>query len=141
MRLATESDMPSIMQAAWATFNRSPAPQMAIMTPADAELTIRNAIHQGRAYIVEHVLIVVDDGCPPFSSTRTLFEQLVLKLASKGNVSAAVAALDDIARARDCTHIAVGDTQIGKMVPYYEAAGFMPLGVQLFKEVTNGISP
>lgn len=141
MRLAQGQDVHNIMNVVWGVFNRSPAPQMKVMTPIDTELTIRTGIHEKRAFIVEGVFILVDVGIMPFSSKRVLFEQLVLKLQPDGNVKAAVAALDDIARSFSCSHIAVGDTQIGKMVPYYESAGYAPLGVQLFKEVTHGMAP
>jgi hypothetical protein len=40
----------------------------------------------------------------------------------------------------NCTAVMAGDTQIGHMVPLYQAAGFVTLGTQLIKELDYGVA-
>jgi hypothetical protein len=142
LRLATPQDMPAILTALQWMLDNSPAPQMKMASLMEAELSIRNAMHEGNAWIIQGYLIVVDVGRVWYSGERFLIEQIILRIEKTGTqVQAAIGALDQLADHYKCNAIAVGDTQIGHMTPLYQDHGYVTLGTQLFKEIRqHGLS-
>lgn len=88
-------------------------------------------------------LILFDVGCDWYGCMPYLIEQLILRVYDAGScrVEVAIAALDALAAEHGCVAIASGDTQRGKMVPLYHAAGFVTLGTQLLKVLPHGVHP
>lgn len=140
MREATNQDVPIIMAALLRLQAKANGRgQMAFADPMEAELSIRYAIHDGRTRIVDGYFIMFDIGKPWYSTQVMLIEDIILKIEeTEAPVDVAIQALDIIARELGCKAIAVGDTQIGLMVPKYQAAGYTVLGTQLFK-ATDGV--
>lgn len=120
---------------------KSPSSKMALAEPEVAYNGLREFILQRRAVEVGDYLILYDVGTTWYSSKLHLIEELTIRFQKRhmNPVSEAVDALTFIARQEGASAIAVGDTQIGLMTPYYLAAGFSPLGTQLFKEIDYGI--
>jgi hypothetical protein len=120
---------------------KSPSAKMAMVEPARAFIGLTDFLEQGRAVEVGDYLILYDFGPTWYSSKLHLIEELTIRFQRVYNnpVTDAIAALDDIARHIGARAIAVGDTQIGLMTPYYLAAGYSMLGTQLFKEIRYGI--
>lgn len=143
MRLATPQDVPAIMKACLAMLAYSPAFQMKFAEPVEAELGIRDAIHNERAFFFGGYFVMVDHGSDWYTSKRYLIEQLILKVApddKSWHVDEIVnQGLDNLATRFKCHAVAAGDTQIGRMTPLYHAAGYVTLGTQLMKESTYGI--
>jgi len=140
-RLAQVGDIEVIMRALFQMLEYSPAPQMKYAEPIEAELSIRHAIHEERAWMHAGYFIMCDFGREWYSSKTFLIEQIILKVEStEVPVDKAIAYLDTIARQRGCVLVAVGDTQVGYMAPKYQAQGYTLLGTQFIKELPNGIS-
>lgn len=75
---------------------------------------------------------------PWHSKRRVLVEDLLIRFRREvGNSLEDVLStqLPALARELGCHRIFVGDTQAGLMAPRYEAAGYIPLGKQLMREV------
>lgn len=139
-RLATVGDIPVIMRALWQMMEYSTAPQMKYAEPIEAELSIRHAIHEERAYMYAGYFIMTDIGREWYSSTKFLIEQLILKVEStEVPVEQAIAYLLVIAKKRGCPLVAAGDTQCGYMAPKYLSQGFTLLGTQFIKELPHGV--
>lgn len=142
MRPAATLDVAPVMAKLLAMLARSPAPQMKYADPIVAERSVRRAIKQGRAFICCGFFIMVDVGCDWYSEHSYLIEQIILRVYDTGApVTRAIDALDEIAAELGCVAIAVGDTQVGYMTPFYQLAGYKTLGTQLMKERANGVHP
>jgi hypothetical protein len=143
MRKATNQDVPAIMAALLAMLPKANGRgQMAYAEPMEAELSVRHAIFQERAVIVDGYFIMFDVGSPWYTTKRYLIEDIILKIEkTDAPVDTAIQALDVLARKYGCDAIAVGDTQIGYMTPKYINHGYATLGTQLFKGVPDGIRP
>lgn len=138
-RLATVGDIPVIMRALWQMLEYSTAPQMKYADPIEAELSIRHAIHEERAYIHAGYFIMVDSGREWYSASKFLIEQIILKVeTTEAPVEQAIDYLQVIAKHRGCRLVAAGDTQCGYMAPKYLSQGFTLLGTQFIKELPNG---
>lgn len=135
MRDATQHDVPAIMEALLALQAKSTAPHMALATPIDAELGVRNAIHEGRAVIAGDYFIMYDVGSPWYTRQYVLIEEIILRIsrACGSVIEDALAALDELQMQHNCVAIAAGDTQIGYMLPKYIAHGYRVMGHQLLK--------
>ena len=120
---------------------KSPSSKMGLADPVTAYHGLSRFINEGRAVEVGDYLILYDFGPTWYSPEIHLIEELTMRFKrdERNPVEEAVAALDVIARRIGARGIAVGDSQIGLMTPYYLAAGYNPLGTQLFKEVSYGI--
>jgi len=121
----------------------SPAPHMRFAEEAAAEANVRERILTGVGVrFVGGYAILYDVGSPWYSSRRYLIEDMILKVYPDdrtARVADAIAALETLRVEHGCDAIAAGDTQVGKMAPLYHDAGFQTIGVQLFKEPTDGI--
>jgi len=119
----------------------SPSEKMALADPPTAYQGLRNFIIDGTAVEVGDYLLLYSVGPTWYSPYNHLIEELTIRFKrTEGNPPEDVIdALDVIAAQLGCRGIAVGDTQIGLMTPKYLAAGYTPIGTQLFKEVTHGI--
>ncbi len=135
MRKATELDVPNIRAALEQLLTKSPAPQMKFASLSDAEASIRQAIHEDRAYMVDGCLLLVSIGQVWYSRTPMLFEELVLKVEPQASADQVVAALDLIASHNGLRAIVTGDTQTGLMGKRYTEAGYQLLGSQFIKEI------
>ena len=120
---------------------KSPSTKMGLADPATAYVGLTDFIEQGTAVEVGDFLILYSVSPTWYSPALHLIEELTLRFQRQYNnpVESAVAALDVLAKQVGAKAIAVGDTQIGLMTPYYLAAGYKPLGTQLFKEVSYGV--
>lgn len=135
LRLASQHDVPAIMKKL-AEVKEISGTGSKFGDLVECEIAIRYAVHQERAYIYDNVFVFFEVGELWYSRTRTLFEQLVLKLGKmEGTFADLVAQFDVIAKKHRCTAVVVGDSQVGSMVPRYEAAGYTKSAIQLYKEV------
>ena len=141
MKPATMGMLPIYFDAMLRLKAKSPSSKMGLADPATAFAGLRNFIEQGTAVEVGDYLILYDYGPTWYSPKLHMIEELTIRFKREFNnpVESAVAALEVIARQIGASAIAVGDTQIGLMTPYYLAAGYTVLGTQLFKEVTYGV--
>lgn len=143
MRKATNREVPGIMRAMVALLSKSPAPHMRYVDTGQAERGVYLAVQEDRAWFVGPYFIMVDAGSDWYSADRYLIEQIIIKVpeADGGQgglaVDSAIAALDDIATLHGCSAIAVGDTQVGMMLPRYQDQGFRVIGHQLFKSINT----
>jgi hypothetical protein len=122
---------------------KSVSAKMTMADPPTAYRGLTHFIEEGRAVEVGDYLILFDVGHVWYSPHLHLIEELTMRFqrVHDNPVESAVAALDVLAYQHGAKAIGVGDTQIGLMTPYYLAAGYTPLGTQLFKEVSYGVSP
>lgn len=135
MRAALSTDVNLIMGKLIKMLTYSPAPQMKFANKDAARANVVKAIQEARAYICNGYFIMVDVGSDWYSYDRYLIEQIILKIDDRaGGVEIAIKALDELMVKFDCAACAVGDTQVGFMTPYYQAAGYVTLGTQLIKE-------
>lgn len=136
MRLATQHDVPAIMQALLAVKDKSPNPQMRHADPIAAELGVRDFIHRERAVFFGDILVLFEIGKVWYSDTLFFFEELFMRVPAL-NVGlptpVAIRAMEQYARSLGCTAVAVGDTQVGHMAHAYRSEGFAFIGTQLLK--------
>lgn len=137
MKLATPGDVPIIMSALQKLLAKSPSEQMRYAELIEAELGVRDAIHNNRAIFVGDYFIMFDVGKVWYSSKKFLIEELVVRVSTDNNtqVSEAVAALTALATRFRCAAVVAGDTQIGVMTNHYIRDGFVMLGSQLIKHI------
>jgi hypothetical protein len=142
LRRAGTQDIPLIVEGLKWMLKHSPGPQMVTADIMEAELSVRNAIHNGFGWVIQGYFIMVSVGKTWYSGQKFLIEDIILRIEKTGiPVTAAVQALDDLADFYGCDNIAVGDTQVGYMTSFYQAHGYVTLGTQLFKEVRqHGLS-
>lgn len=117
---------------------KSPAGQMPLTDPMEAECSIRYAIHQGRCFRQGAFFVMFDIGSPWYTRERFLIEDIILKVwhdDKTQKVEDVIDYLTVLARLRGCVAVAAGDTQIGYMLPKYVDRGFSVLGTQLFKRI------
>lgn len=142
MRDIAAADWPVIEQRLDHMQRRSPAAQMQYTDLAHAMEYLRTAALWRRAVINDGYMILFDIGSPWYTPRRFLIEELILRIGpSIDGVRGAIRCLDELARLHECCAVAAGDTQVGYMVPHYEAEGFHVLGQQLFKEIEHGVRP
>lgn len=114
----------------------SPAVQMKFCDPATAARHVLHRMNEGHAYVVNGYYVQFDIGSPWHSTVDYLIEELILRIyPTTHKVESVIDALSEIAFIYNCSAVVAGDTQIGYMRPKYEAAGFITLGTQHFKEV------
>jgi hypothetical protein len=139
MRLATQHDVSAIMAKLAALLDKSPAPRMRHADLMSAECGVRHAIHEERGIFFGPYFLMFEVGKPWCSDKVHLCEEILLKVYDTDPswpLSRVVQeGLSSLAQQVGAEVIAVGDTQIGYMVPHYEAAGFVVAGTQLMKEV------
>lgn len=138
MHHAFPGDVPAILTALRELLAKSSAAHMGMVDEMEAELSVRHACHEGRLWLCGPYAIMVEHGQDWYSSKKFLIEQIIVRYRPKveGDVS-----LDDVIRVGlpflqshyGCSAIVVGDSQVGYMVPHYEAAGYRRVGVQLMK--------
>lgn len=134
----TNQDVPQIMAALIAMKAKSPAGQMPLTDPMEAECSIRYAVHQGRCFRLGGFFAMFDIGSPWYTREKFLIEDIILKVwpdDKTAKVEDVIDYLIELARLRGCVAVAAGDTQIGLMVPKYVNQGFVVLGTQLFKRL------
>lgn len=136
MRVADYPDILPVMRALRGLLAKSTAAHMAHADEDAANRSVYRAIEDGRAFVVDGYFIMVEVGRDWYTFDTYLIEQIILKIgpSERNDVGMAVRALDDIAKRFNAKAIAVGDTQMGMMLPHYQAAGYKVLGTQLFKE-------
>ena len=122
---------------------KSPSAKMAAVEVDEASRNLRKFLEEGRAVEVGDYLILYDLGSPWYTTKLHFIEELTIRFQRVYNnpVTDAVQAMEKLARMNCAQFIAVGDTQIGLMTPYYLEAGYTPLGSQLFKEIDYGVCP
>jgi hypothetical protein len=120
---------------------KSASPKMVLAEPDVAYAGLTKFISKGQALEIGDYLLLYDFGTVWYSSKVHLIEELTIRFQREYNnpVTDVVNALETIARHIGARGIAVGDTQAGLMLPYYQAAGYSFLGTQLFKEVHYGV--
>lgn len=145
MRAATNHDLPDILAAMRKMLQVSKSPQMKYADLMEAELHVRNAIHQNgmtvqvtqdcKAVVNDGFFILYDVGPPWYSSENYLIEELILKIGdSVDGVDGAIKCLDKLKVYHGCVLIAAGDTQGGVIKDRYLENGYVVLGHQLIKE-------
>jgi hypothetical protein len=135
LRRATENDIPAITRALEYLLKHSPAPQMRHASLPVALESILGRMTQGLAYVYEGYFILVEVGAAWYTDKPMLMEDLFIRLYPTNTpVNEAVAMLEVIAQEHGCSIVAVGDTQVGRMVPIYQAQGYKILGTQLMKD-------
>lgn len=137
MKLVTPGEVPIVMAALKRLIEKSPSEQMRYAELIEAELGVRDAIHNNRAVFVGDFFIMFDVGKIWYSSKQFLIEELVIRVSTNHGtpVSEAVAALDNLAQRFRCAAVVAGDTQIGAMTNHYLRAGYVMLGSQFIKHV------
>jgi hypothetical protein len=140
MRLTAGSDLEFVRSALARLQAKSPAAQMKYTDLDTAMLHIEgNYLHRSR--VVGGYFILFDIGSPWYSKERFLIEDIILRIyPTEFPVTVAIDALSTLATMNNCTAVMAGDTQIGHMVPLYQAAGFVTLGTQLIKELDYGVA-
>jgi len=142
MRLVLPTDWPVIEERLLHMKARSPAPQMRHAEIGYAMAALRARADSSQVVINDGYMILFDVGSPWYTKERFLIEELILRIGpSTDGVRGAIRCLDKLARLHECCAVAAGDTQVGYMVPHYEAEGFRVLGQQLFKEIEHGVRP
>lgn len=107
-----------------------------------AKQVLRDRAAFAQVVVNDGYMILFDVGSPWYTTRRFLIEELILRIGpSEQGVSGAIRCLELLARSHECCAIAAGDTQVGYMVPHYQAEGFTVLGQQLFKEIEHGVRP
>lgn len=140
MIAATNQDIPEIIAALRRLWAKSNATHMGMVDPMQAELSVRHAQHTGRLWLYGPFAIMVDHGQDWYSSKKFLIEQIIIR--TRPNLRDEAHNIERVIHyvlpfLRDhfgCSAIIVGDSQVGYMVPHYEAAGYKHVGVQLMKE-------
>ncbi len=143
MRKAAISDLLPIHKGLDYLKRTSQAPWMGITDTTVAMKYIAQAIIDGRVWFFGGYMVMVDTGSPWYTTKLCLLEELVMNVY-RGDISftieqVALAGLDQLASHYGCEATVVGDTQRGLMTPLYIAAGFVPIGTQLFKENKHGL--
>lgn len=93
-------------------------------------------IGQGKAYVIDGYLVMIDVIQPWYSNDSVLQEWLVLKLYDGGSVDSVPPALLAIAKERGCKSVATADSSpISIVADAYTRAGFLPLTRSFTKEV------
>lgn len=103
--------------------------------------SVYETIAEGNAYIVDGLLVLVNEFSPWYSNTKVLQEWLVLRVyPSIGDGVAEVPkALREIAKHRGCATLITADSSpISIVADAYKAAGFQPLTRSFFKKVQDG---
>lgn len=113
----------------------SKAPQMKYADINKAMETIHLRAERGLAVIVNGFLVMLDVGETWYLSEEAVIEDLVVRLYGNESPAGVVDWIVSFAKSRGNKVIIAGDTQHGLMIPYYEEAGFVPMGAQLIKEV------
>lgn len=118
---------------------KSPAKQMALVEPGAAWKHLDRARATGNLVVCGDYGILFDVGSPWHTTKLVLIEEIIIRFRRlyQNPVEDAIAKLDDLARLHGCVAIAAGDTQVGLMAPRYQAAGYISLGSQFYKEL-NG---
>jgi hypothetical protein len=137
IRTATLANYDKYIAALLLLKDKSKNPKMVAVSERAARIHVRQAIREGCAFEVGDYFVLADVAIPWYSDEEHLVEDLTIRFRTEYNnpVSGVAEFLINLARSRGCKYAVVGDTQRGLMVPVYEAAGFTPIGTQLFKEV------
>lgn len=129
-----------LLRALSLMIEKNPSKQMRYASIPVALTYIEHQLAQGKAILHDGFLILYDIGRPWYCTTDMLIEELTLKIGpSEHGPAGAIRLLESIAREAGVPAMVVGDAQTGRMVPHYTAAGFEPLGVQLWKETDHGV--
>lgn len=142
MRNAEPGDLGRIRAALVAMLALSKSAQMKYADIEAAMDHVSECILTSKAVLVGDFLILFDTGRPWYSREMYLIEDIILRVSKDHpdiTVQDAISALTDLALAHGCVAVAAGDTQAGKMTGHYHVQGFNTLGVQLFKEVHDGL--
>lgn len=103
--------------------------------------TVYETVDEGNAYIVDGILVLVNEFAPWYSNTKVLQEWLVLRVypSVSGGVAEVPKALLEIAKQRECATLITADSSpISIVADAYKAAGFQPLTRSFFKKVQDG---
>jgi hypothetical protein len=142
VRNASAADMLPIRRALADLQKISPAPWMKLTDLPTAMGNIARQSREGTVKFFGGYMVMFEIGSTWFTPKRCLLEQIVLKVYPWDKTftieQVVHAGLDQLASHYGCEATVVGDTQIGLMTPLYTAAGFVPIGTQLFKENTHG---
>ena len=135
MRLATYEDYPRIEKALrWMALN-STAPKMKNINEDKALDYVSTQIVMGNVLITNGCLVMGEPSQSWFSDDKLFIEDLFIAFDKTYNIQAAIEDLVLHAKSLGCCEVVVGDTQIGLMIPHYEAAGFTRLGTQLHRRI------
>lgn len=122
---------------------RSPNPMMKHADYVTIVSGMIGAAMDGDLVAVGDYLVLVAVARQWWSPKLFLMEEFSVRFRNKyGNPPGDIAAyIHAEAERRGCVAACVGDMQIGAMIPHYQAAGFIPIGMQLIKETTHGCNP
>ena len=135
MRPATAKDVDAAMAALIAMKAKNPDGWMKYTDEDSARCGLYEHMQYGKAVMVDGYFVMFDIGRPWHSKDQILFEELIIRVEPTSSpVAVAIAALDELKVKHNCKIIVASDTQIGYMVPHYQAAGFKTIGTQLMKE-------
>lgn len=137
MRLADERDTSAIRQALLDLQEYAKAYDFAVgvnFTLATSNLA--DAVADGRGYVIDGYLVLVDKVTPWYSTQSVLQEWLVLKLYSGGTTSSIPPALKQIAKSLGCVCVISGDSSpVHIMAKTYRDAGWPTLTQSFYKRV------
>jgi hypothetical protein len=98
---------------------------------------VADCVAEGKAYIIDGYLVLIDKIVPWYSNTPVLQEWLVVKVYGEGSVSSIPPALLQIAEQLGCAGVMTADSSpVNIMASAYRKAGFEPLTQSFFKKVT-----
>ena len=137
MRHADHSDLPAIEAAISKLVDAAAGPHMKFASIPHAMRSIEEAIVSKNVFICGGYMLMVSEGRTWWSSCTMLIEEIVLRISNIKTyaVSDVVDVLLYEAEQRGIKAVVAGDTQSGRMLPYYEEAGFSHIGKQMFKEI------
>jgi hypothetical protein len=139
MRKATADEVDSVIMPALLALKASgKAAKMKYTDPVVARGHLLYAVRHELLWIMGGYMVLVDYGRDWYGPHNFLFEQMILKVYPEDrrfSVDDVIAvALPTLRDYFSCVAIIAGDTQVGYMIPKYEAQGYVRLGVQLIKE-------
>ena len=138
MRLATEDDTSAIRGALANLQQYASYYTWAFDIDFDkACQVVADYVAEGKAYIIDGYLVLVDKIVPWYSNTPVLQEWLVVKVYGEGSVSSIPPALLRLAEQLGCGGVMTADSSpVNIMASAYRKAGFEPLTQSFFKKVT-----
>jgi hypothetical protein len=137
MRLADQEDLPDIVKCLRWVKKHSPSAKMQNIDDAKCITHVEDRIKEGKVLIAYGCMIMFDTGTDWFSYEKGMFEEMFMSMNYKHghDIPKAIDFLIRYAENIGCKYIAVGDTQIGLMAPYYMNSGFSPSGSQLYRRI------
>lgn len=150
MRAAINSDIPLIMQKLLELREYSTAPHVQYADAMEAELHLRNVIHENghstdvtdscRAVIVDGFFIMFQVAPMWCTKVEFLLEEMVIRIEGKASASVVPKVLKQLQERFNCVAFFGGDSQGDYMGKHYRAAGCVHSGT-LYIGGHDGCSP